>query len=54
MAKWTPILDVLGPVGGGYCHALWVLATNGNEYLAKGPFLVEKFRHVAANELVSS
>jgi hypothetical protein len=53
MAGGVEIDTDYGPVGSGSCNARYVLAENGNEYLAKGPNLSPSLRHVGANEMVA-
>jgi hypothetical protein len=48
----TSIEQVYGRVGSGYSHSIFVLGRDGNEYYAKGPSLVRRFRHVATNEII--
>jgi len=48
------ILDDMGQLGGA-SNARYVLADNSEEYIAKGPSLVDKAgRYVAANELIAA
>ena len=46
--------QVYGPVGTGYSRAHYVGGRDGVEYVAKGTSFARKFRHVAANEIVSA
>jgi len=48
------IEQVFGEVGSGCSHSIIVRAEDGNEYQAKGPTLVKKFRHIGVNELVAA
>jgi hypothetical protein len=53
MATGLPIVDDYGPIGRGASAARYVLASNGSEYLIKGPNLTPAHRNVAANEFVA-
>jgi hypothetical protein len=52
MQKRVSVVDDYGPVGRGASAAHYVLAENGNEYIAKGPVFSPGHRYVAANELI--
>src|SRR5262249_12291042 len=54
MLKRVSVVDDYGPVGRGASAARYVLAVNGNEYIAKGPSLCPGHRYVAANEFIAA
>ena len=49
-----PVVRDYGPVGNGASQARFVMASNGSEYIVKGPSLVVGHPHVAANEIVGA
>jgi hypothetical protein len=54
MQKRVRVIDDYGPFGKGASQARYVLAENGNEYIAKGPSLSPCHHYVAANEFLAA
>jgi len=49
-----PVVRDYGAVGSGASQPRFVMASNGSEYIIKGPSLVAAHRYVAANEIIGA
>ena len=54
MLPHLPVVRDYGVVGSGASQPRFVMASNGSEYIIKGPSLVATHRYVAANEIVGA